>query len=124
LAEQRRRARQEAHHEHERDRELVIGLVLALALALPVHALRWAGALIHSAAFEPIGGSFEHDGSAPPALEQLYGLLAIALFMTLGGHRLAIAAIAESLRSAPLGTLASFGDPAQLALSSARLLGD
>jgi flagellar biosynthetic protein FliR len=109
-------------------RELMIGLVLGLSLALPVHALRWAGDIIQAA----LGESFAFDPATQgesalephePPIAKLYGFLAVALFVTLGGHRLAISAIGLSLQAAPLGTLTTLRDPAALALGSVTLLG-
>jgi type III secretory pathway component EscT len=96
-------------------RELLIGLVLGVSLAVPVLAVRWAGELIGIS----FGGS--HDDESP--LATLHGLFAAALFVTLGGHRLALAAIARSLEAVPLATLALPANSTAIATGSALLLG-
>jgi len=96
-------------------RELAIGLVLGVALAVPVLAVRWAGELIGVAA-----GHAQQQGS-PYA--ELHGLLAAALFVTLGGHRLALAALAQSLQTTPLGLPSMPSNATEIALGSAALLG-
>jgi type III secretion protein T len=97
-------------------RELLIGLVLGVALAVPVLAVRWAGELIGVAVGTP------QDGESPYAT--LHGVLAAALFVTLGGHRLALAALARSLESAPLATLTLPDNALAIAAGSAALLAD
>ncbi len=106
-------------------RELAIGLVLGFSLALPVSALRWAGELIHAAAGDNLGEGqgFALAAREDPPIARLYGFLAVALFVTLGGHRLALSAIAQSLQTVPIGTLSAATDPARLALSVVQLLG-
>jgi flagellar biosynthetic protein FliR len=101
-------------------RELLIGLVLGVGLALPVLALRWAGEVIESVVRELGGDHLPQSDDAPIA--RLYGWLAAALFVAVGGHRVALHGLARSFDAAPLGTLAALGDPLSLALGSARLL--
>lgn len=96
-------------------RELLVGLVLGVSLAVPVLAVRWAGELI--------GWSFGDGLEAGSPFATLHGLFAAALFVTLGGHRLALAALARSFEVAPLGTLAVPSHAAGIAASSALLLG-
>lgn len=97
-------------------RELLIGLVLGVSLALPVLAVRWAGELIGLSLGAP------EEGESPYAT--LHGSLAAALFVTLGGHRVAIAGIARSLDRTPLGVLALPSQPIEIVAGSAALLGD
>jgi type III secretory pathway component EscT len=96
-------------------RELLIGLVLAVALAVPVLAARWGGELIGLSIAGP-------DQDAPYA--RFYDLFAAALFVTLGGHRIALAALARSLERAPLAQLSAPSDALQILTGSALLLGD
>jgi len=98
-------------------RELLIGLVLGVSLAVPVLAVRWAGELIGIS----FGGWHEHEGESP--LATLHGLFAAALFVTLGGHRLALASIARSLEAVPLASLALPANSMAIATGSALLLG-
>jgi flagellar biosynthetic protein FliR len=96
-------------------RELLVGLVLGVSLAVPVLAVRWAGELV--------GWSFGGAADEESPFATLHGLFAAGLFVTLGGHRLALAALARSFDVAPLGTLALPGHAADIAASSALLLG-
>lgn len=98
-------------------RELLVGLVLGVSLAVPVLAVRWAGELIG------IRFSMADDTEAESPLAALHGLFAAALFVTLGGHRLALAAIARSLQAVPLATLSLPGNATAIAAGSALLLG-
>lgn len=97
-------------------RELLIGLVLGVALAVPVLAVRWGGELIGLAIASP------EESDSPYA--RFYGLLAAALFVTLGGHRVALSALARSLERAPLAQLSAPSDALQILTGSALLLGD
>jgi flagellar biosynthetic protein FliR len=96
-------------------RELLIGVVYALALGLPLRAFEWAGAL---------GGRFaaQSAGAEPFARLQLFA--AVAAFFSLGGHRVAIAALADSVVRTPVGVLAAPADAGALALGSARMVAD
>jgi flagellar biosynthesis protein FliR len=96
-------------------RELLIGVVYALALALPLRALEWAGWL---------QGRFSGIPGAERAYASLQSWLGLAAFFTLGGHRLALSALADGLSRHPIGALASPGSLGAVALGSARLLGD
>jgi flagellar biosynthesis protein FliR len=96
-------------------RELLIGLVYALALTLPLRALEWAGWL---------QGRFSGIAGAEPAYASLQSWLGLAVFFTLGGHRLALSALADGLTRHPIGALESLGNLGAVALGSARLLAD
>lgn len=98
-------------------RELLVGLVLGVSLAVPVLAVRWAGELIGLS----FGGSQESSEDSPFAT--LHGLFAAALFLALGGHRLALAALARSLEAVPLAELALPEHATGIAAGSALLLG-
>jgi len=97
-------------------RELLMGVVLGLALAVPVLAVRWGGELIGLGLASPD----EHD----PPYARFYGLFAAALFVTLGGHRVALAALARSLARAPLAQLTAPDGALALLGGSALLLGE
>jgi flagellar biosynthesis protein FliR len=96
-------------------RELLIGVVYALALALPLRALEWAGWL---------QGRFSGIPGAERAYASLQSWLGLAAFFTLGGHRLALSALADGVTRHPIGALASFGSLGAVALGSARLVAD
>jgi type III secretion protein T len=100
-------------------RELLIGLVLGVSLAVPVLAVRWAGELIGIG----FGSSQSQEQPTESPLATLHGLFAAALFVTLGGHRVAIAAIARSLEAVPLATLTLPASSTAIVTGSALLLG-
>jgi len=97
-------------------REALIGLLYALCLALPLLSLGWVGQLAERAR----GGL---PGAQGP-LAQLQLFAAVAAFFSLGGHRLSLSVLADSLRSHPPGRLAAPADAAGLALGSAHLVAD
>jgi type III secretory pathway component EscT len=96
-------------------RELLIGTVYALALALPVRAFEWAGALT---------GRFAGEGGLPDAYGRLQLWVAVAAFFSLGGHRVAIAALADSVARRPVGVLDGRLDVAAVTFGSVRLAAD
>lgn len=96
-------------------RELLIGAVYALALALPVRAFEWSGAL---------SGRFAGEGGLPEVYARLQLLLGLAAFFSLGGHRVALAALGESVLRRPVGVLAGAVDAGAIALGSVRLVAD
>lgn len=105
-------------------REVVVGVVFALSAALPIHALEWGGALVDgfrgaSLAEVRLPGSI---GATTP-LGALYRMLGVAVFLTLGGHRLVLSAFAETFITQPIG--ASFGDGSllEVSLGASRLVG-
>jgi type III secretory pathway component EscT len=100
-------------------RELVLGLVYAFALSLPLHAARWAGDLIETVR----GGAPLDEGAKDGALGRFYLLLALAVFVAIGGHRLTLHALADTLRIAPLGAAQTQAGVTALALGSAALVG-
>lgn len=85
-------------------RETLIGLAFALAAALPLHALEWAGRLVDTwrgAGFADVIAPFTGERTSP--LGQLTMFAGVVLFLSLGGHRVALEAFAEGLRLAPIG---------------------
>ncbi|MDH5493824.1 MAG: flagellar biosynthetic protein FliR [Myxococcales bacterium] len=106
-------------------REMLLGAVFALATALPLHALDWAGRLV-----DTWRGASLAEVIAPPTGERtsplgdLYLMMGVALFVLLGGHRVAIEAFAEGLRIAPLGEIALEPSAQRIALGGLRLAGN
>jgi type III secretory pathway component EscT len=96
-------------------REVLLGLVYAVSLALPMYALQWSGALVGTASMSP---------EAEQGYATLQRALGVAAFFALGGHRIAIAALADSLARRPIGLLTPLADPSAIARGSAQLLGD
>lgn len=99
-------------------RELCLGALYALALALPFWALEWGGRLT-----DQWRGALS-SGHGPSAFGDLYLWIGIAAFLAIGGHRVVIAALADGLRSHPLGVVSAGGGFGVLALSSAHLAAD
>jgi flagellar biosynthesis protein FliR len=96
-------------------RELLLGVVYALPLALPLRAIEWSGVL----AGRGLGMPF-----AERALSSLLLTLSAALFFALGGHRVALRALADELGRVPLGLLRGPTDSLALATGAAQLLGE
>jgi len=93
-------------------RELLLGALYATWLFVPLAAFGWAGRLAGLSLRAP---------SAERSVGQLYGALAAASFFALGGHRVALRALALHLGRDPLGQLAVHTDLSRAALSSVAL---
>ena len=105
-------------------REVLVGTLFAVATALPFYALDWAGRLTDTwrgASMSEVIAPNTGERTSP--LGDLHMMLGIALFLTLGGHRLALAAFAEGLRVAPVGTGSLAPRVQALALGAAQLTG-
>jgi type III secretory pathway component EscT len=87
-------------------REALVGAVFAVATALPLHALDWAGRLV-----DTWRGAGMAEVIAPPTGERtsplgdLQLMLGVALFLVLGGHRVALAAFADGFIAVPVGAV-------------------
>lgn len=96
-------------------RELLLGVVYALPLALPLRAIEWSAAL-------------SGRGLGAPGLERSLSSLLLALaaagFFALGGHRVALRALAAELGRVPLGRAAGPSDALALVTGTAQLLGE
>ncbi len=105
-------------------REAIVGTLFAIATALPLHALDWSGRLV-----DTWRGASLAEVIAPPTGERtsplgdLYLLMGIALFLTLGGHRVAFAAFADGLVVAPVGSVDLAAGATTIAFGAARLSG-
>ncbi len=103
-------------------RELLVGTVFAIAVALPFFALRWAGELTDlwrgSVLYQALA---QGEHSSP--IGSLYLMTGLALFFSLGGHRVAIDAFAATLVRVPVGSALAAAGLYQTALGSVELLG-
>ena len=105
-------------------REAMVGTLFAVATALPFYSLDWAGRLTDTwrgASMSEVIAPNTGERTSP--LGDLHMMLGIALFLVLGGHRLAFAAFAEGLSVAPVGTIELAPRAADLAWGAARLTG-
>jgi type III secretory pathway component EscT len=102
-------------------REAMVGLAFAFATAVPFYALDIGGHLV-----DIHRGASMSEVFAPPTGERTsplgdaHLLLGVALFTTLGGHRLALELLASSFEVIPLGAAVDFGQTG-FALGVARL---
>ncbi|HEY8430476.1 MAG TPA: flagellar biosynthetic protein FliR, partial [Sandaracinaceae bacterium] len=78
-------------------------------------ALEWAGTLVDRLRTGDAG-----EGGSP--LGALHLMAGVVLFVLVGGHRLALAAFAETLSTAPVGAGASAADLAGFALGAGRIV--
>ena len=105
-------------------REALIGFVFAFAVALPFFALDWAGRVTdvwRGASLSEIMAPQTGERTSP--LGELYLFAAVVLFLSLGGHRFALMAFADSFSVAPIGVIALSSSLSEAALGSARLVG-
>ncbi len=84
--------------------ELAIGFVIGLAVWLLFTAVQIAGQIISQTSGMSLADVFSSSiGSSTPLLAQGLYWVALAVFLTIGGHRLVMQGLLESFDSAPLG---------------------
>ena len=84
--------------------ELAIGYVIGFGANLPVVGMQIGARMIETQMGLGIAGVFNPElGTSTGPLGQLMGLFAIALFILLGCHRVALAALVGSFAYVPLG---------------------
>lgn len=98
-------------------REALVGTAFAIAASVPLWALGWAGDLLDRWRGSPSDGSARGEG----LLGTLHVSAGVVFFVSVGGHRLAIAAFGGSLVDAPVGTGAALA-LSSFALGTARLV--
>jgi type III secretory pathway component EscT len=101
-------------------REALVGAIFAVATSVPLWALGFAGELIDRWRGSP-AESIGPGGTSGP-LGTLHIAAGVIVFVLVGGHRLAIAAFADTLVELPPGAGASGADLAAFALGAARLV--
>lgn len=105
-------------------REAMVGTIFAVATSMPFFALDWAGRFVDTWRGASLAEVIApNTGERTSPVGDLYMLMGIALFVTLGGHRLALAAFADGLRVAPVGTVEIAPNAEMLALGAAQLSG-
>lgn len=103
-------------------REATLGAIFAIATAVPLHALEHAGRMIDALRGASSSEIALPSGEATSPMGALHGMLGATLFLALGGHRLVIDALGDSLISVPAGAAIGHGDLAAIALGSARIV--
>src|SRR5271166_6345012 len=84
--------------------ELLVGGLLGLSAGLIVAAARQAGDLVAAQAGLSAASLFDPEADLElTALGHLYGLIALAVFLALGGPLVLVAALIESYRALPAG---------------------
>lgn len=105
-------------------REAIVGALFALSAALPIHALEWGGALVdgwRGASLSEVRGPGSLDATTP--IGALYRTLGVAVFLTLGGHRLFLSAFADTFVARPIGAPFATGSLLEISLLMSRLVG-
>jgi type III secretory pathway component EscT len=105
-------------------REALVGTLFAVAASLPLHALDWLGRLVDGWRGAGQGEVSTPGGERTSPLGALTLLLGVAIFVTIGGHRLALAAFADGLTSSPVGAVSTVATVRAVALGGARLIAD
>jgi flagellar biosynthesis protein FliR len=96
--------------------EVLTGAVLGWSAALIVAGARLAGDLVAGQAGLSTAALLDPDtGEEMTVLGRLYGLVALALFLSLDGPLALVQALAESYRALPVGRLFLLDETAQLA---------
>jgi flagellar biosynthetic protein FliR len=85
-------------------REAVLGLVMGLALMVLVAGMQSAGHVIGQMSGMSLAATVDPDtGSNSPLLGRLFGLVAIVIFLLIGGHRQLLAALLDTFHWMPPG---------------------
>jgi type III secretory pathway component EscT len=106
-------------------REALVGTTFALATALPLYALDWAGRLVDTWRGASLAEVINpHTGERTSPIGDLYLLMGVVLFLSLGGHRVAIEAFAGALETIPVGTGDVAGGAETVAMGALRLFGN
>jgi flagellar biosynthetic protein FliR len=103
-------------------REALIGASFAIAASAPLYALGWTGQLVDRWRGSPPDATAIGPAGRASPLGTLHLGAAVVLFVTLGGHRLALAAFASGFSDAPVG---AGGDPSSVvafALGAGRIV--
>ena len=91
--------------------ELLVGGLLGLSAGLIVAGARQAGDMVAAQAGLSTAALFDPEtGDELTALGHLYGLIAVAVFLTMQGPLVLIASLMESYRTVPAGSLV-LGEP-------------
>jgi len=103
-------------------REGALGTVFALAVAIPFYALDFAGRLVDAMRGASQSETALPGGDRSSPLGALHLLFGTALFLALGGHRLALAALGDTWIAIPPGSSLPAMTVGALALGAARIV--
>ena len=105
-------------------REALIGTLFAVTASLPLHALDWFGRLVDTWRGAGQGEVTLPSGEKSSPLGGLTLLLGVAIFVSIGGHRLALASFADGLASSPVGAATTAASFRLVVFGSVRLVAD
>ena len=89
-------------------REAIIGAAIGLGVMILIAAMGLAGELIGYAAGLTISDVFDpSSGEDTPHFSHLMMLLAICIFLSIGGHRMVMAGLLDTFQAVPLGSFVS-----------------
>lgn len=87
-------------------REAAIGMLIGLVVRLLVTGLQMAGELASNGGGMQLGNAIDPESNASVSvLSRLVGMMAVAVFIGLGGHRMLIEALLDSFRAMPPGAV-------------------
>lgn len=103
--------------------ELIIGLMAGMASVLVFGAIQLAGEMMGIGSGFGSGSMFNPTlGNTGTALDQLFVMVAMLIFVVLDGHHGVIRALQQSFAYAPLNAGIPFTDPEKLIVLTARLI--
>ena len=95
--------------------ELLIGLVMGYAVSLPLIGVQVGGKMVDQQMGLGLAGVFNPDFNVQTGIvSQFYFMMALAMFVILGGHRVMIATLVGSFSKVPLGGFRVDGNFLQL----------
>jgi flagellar biosynthesis protein FliR len=104
-------------------REILVGTVFAIAAALPFYALEWAGRLTDTMRDPSLTKGTDLPGLSPQTpLSNLYVMTGMVLFLSVGGHRIAITALTDTFIALPIGTTNTASTIRAISWESVRLV--
>lgn len=89
--------------------ELAIGLVIGFGAMLPILGMQWGGRVIAQQVGFGLAEVFSPDQEQSGLLSELFYLLALSIFISLGGHHVLLRTLVDSFSTVPLGGFAIDG---------------
>lgn len=106
-------------------REVVVGLIYSIAVALPFFAFDWAGRLVDTwrgAGLAEVLAPTTGERTSP--LGNMLLMFSVAVFLAIGGHRLAISTFAEGFTTQPLGGILHAHETREATFMALRIIVD